>query len=400
MRFQILDVKREGASSCYLVKATLQEYLAALPSDYNSYGVQRSIVSNIYLDRMINTVLDKAHIPSITLVSTAGDLAGGAFLDSDFKILDGLQRTHRLKVISDTKDLFLKRVMNDSELGDFQIRRKYREELVAMGSSGNILLAIKKFFEEKGEDELERCFSDVSQWFEIWVDLTPSEEIKKMLMLNAGHKPVSIKHQLELLFLNILPMMSEIKIGQISILRDKDISAASFSKIRKLGEYQFSQLISALVSFVEKKPIATNTEFVESVQNDEGRLEEYIEKFSFEFLESFVRAVFAIDAACYENFGDLGNKWVAREVSLAAVFAAIGECSVNAQDIDAVVSGLAQNFSKCKLDSYEDARNSLDLAKVNIGRANKVAIFSGFKYFIKSGFASEINWSNAFADVA
>lgn len=204
MKFQILDVKREGGSSCYLVKATLQEYLAALPSNYSSYGVQRSIVSNIYLDRMINTVLDKAHIPSITLVSTAGGLAGGAFLDSDFKILDGLQRTHRLKVISDTKDLFLKRVMNDGELGDFQIRRKYREELVAIGSSGNILLAIKNFCEEKGEVELERCFSDASQWFEIWVGLTPSEEIKKMLLLNAGHKPVSIKHQLELLFLNIL----------------------------------------------------------------------------------------------------------------------------------------------------------------------------------------------------
>lgn len=400
MRFQILDVKREGGSSCYLVKATLQEYLAALPEDYNSYGVQRSIVNNIYLDRMINTVLDKAHIPSITLVSASGGLVGDGFLDSDFKILDGLQRTHRLKVISDTKDLFLRCVVNDLQLGDFQIRRKYREELVAMGSSGNILLAVKKFYEERGGEELERCFSDVSQWFEIWVGLTPGEEIRKMLMLNAGHKPVSIKHQLELLFLNILPMMSEIKKGQIKIFRDKDVSATSFSKVRKLGEYQFSQLISALVSFVEKKPIATNAEFVESVQNDEGRLEEYIEKFSFEFLESFVRAVFAIDAACHAEFGDLGNKWVAREVSLAAVFAAIGECCADVQEIDVVVHGLVQNFSKCKLDVYEDARNSLDLAKVNIGRVNKVAIFTGFKYFIKSGFASEINWPSAFTDVA
>ncbi|WP_447786425.1 hypothetical protein [Pseudomonas germanica] len=400
MRFQILDVKQEGNSHCFLVKASLQEYLAALPSDYSSYGLQRSIVSNVYLDRMIDTVLNKSHIPSITLVATSHTSEVGGVLEGDFKILDGLQRTHRLKVISDTKDLFLSRVVQDLALNDFQLRRKYRDELASLGSSGNILLSIKNFYDREGGIQLESCFSGVSQWFEIWVGLTPSEEVRKMLMLNAGHKPVSIKHQLELLFINILPAMSEAKSGRIKIFRDKDVPSASFSKQRSLGEYQFSQLISALVSFVEKKPVATNAEFVESVQNDEGRLGIYIEKFTFEFLEAFVKAIYAIDAACHEDFGSVGNRWVAREVSLAAVFAAIGVHCNDVQDIEKVVRGLVGNFNKCKLDIYEEARNSVDLAKVNIGRINKGAIFSGFNNFIDSGFSAEINWPDTFMDVA
>ncbi|HHQ4526105.1 TPA: hypothetical protein ACSP1O_004060, partial [Aeromonas veronii] len=65
-----------------------------------------------------------------------------------------------------------------------------------------------------------------------------------MLVLNAGHKPVNIKHQLELLFQNLLPIFEGVKSGDVRIVREKNISSAEFSKTREVGIYHFSHLIS------------------------------------------------------------------------------------------------------------------------------------------------------------
>lgn len=398
MYYRVLDFKSEGSNKCFLIRSSLQEYLSSLPEDYDKYSVQRSIVSNVYLDRMIDTVLNKGHIPSITLISADVDIGSSDHTTHEFKILDGLQRTFRLKLISDTKDLFLEKVMGQVDgLSDFQIKRKFREELLSIGSAGSILIAIKDYFERNGKEHLERCFSENFQWFEIWVGLTPEEEIRKMLMLNAGHKPVNIKHQLELLFLNVLPVISEIKSQKVTIVREKDVSATSFSKTRGVGDYQFSQLIAALVSYVERAPITTNTMFVESMQNDQGKLEAFVEMFSYQFLEHFIHSLYTLDVAAYDAFGEDGVQWFGREVSLAAIFAAIGSSAESSGSMLEVSEELAKNFGLSNLIGYEEARNSVDLAKVNVGNINKRSIFKGFEQLIQSKYSRGIDWASVFA---
>ena len=398
MHYNVLDYKDEGQSKCYLVKATLKEYLASLPKDYDEYSVQRSIVSNVYLDRMIHTVLNKGHIPSITLITTDQSIGSSTYTGSEFKILDGLQRTYRLKVISDTKDLFLNKVVGQIEgLSDFQIKRKFREELVSIGSAGNILISIKEYFEKNNRENLENCFTENFQWFEIWIGLTPEQEVKKMLLLNAGHKPVNIKHQLELLFLNLLPIMAEVKSHKITIQREKEVSATSFSKVRNVGDYQFSQLIAALVSYVNRAPVTTNTMFVESMQNDQGKLEAFVEMFSFRFLEDFMQSLYLLDDAASKAFGGGGVQWMGREVSLAAMFAAMGSTADSPNEIRNIAEQLAENFNLANLAEYEQARNSVDLAKVNVGNINRLSIFKGFESLIRSNYSRKIDWALVFA---
>lgn len=398
MHYNVLDSKDEGQSRCFLVKATLKEYLTSLPQDYDEYSVQRSIVSNVYLDRMIHTVLNKGHIPSITLITTDQSIGSSTYTGSEFKILDGLQRTYRLKVISDTKDLFLNKVAGQTEgLSDFQIKRKFREELVSIGSAGNILIAIKEYFEKNNRESLESCFAENFQWFEIWTGLTPEQEVKKMLLLNAGHKPVNIKHQLELLFLNLLPIMAEVKNHKITIQREKEVSATSFSKMRNVGDYQFSQLIAALVSYVNRAPVTTNTVFVESMQNDQGKLETFVEMFSFRFLEDFMQSLYLLDDAASKAFGGDGVQWMGREVSLAAMFAAMGSTADSPDEIRNIAKLLAENFNLANLAEYEQARNSVDLAKVNVGNINRLSIFKGFESLIRSNYTRKIDWALVFA---
>ena len=397
MKFEILDRKIENGSTCLLVKATLEEYISTMPIDYDSYDVQRSIVSNSYLDKLVDTVLKKGHIPSITLISedTVSVIERGAI--DDFKILDGLQRTYRLKVIYDTRRLFIDEIRDTCvDLSEFQIKRQYREQLVDIGSSGNLLMAIKSFYDVNGETKLNDCFSGNLQWFELWSGLTPEDEVRKMLVLNAGHKPVNIKHQLELIFRNVLPIIDEVKIKRITIVREKEVSSTKYSKDRTLGTYHFSHLISALVSFIEKKPITTNTSFIAKIQNDEKKLYEFMQHFTYEFLEQFLKAVYRIDLAAKEAFDELGIKWIGREVSLVSLFAAIGAAAIDNQEIESISAELSRNFDKCNLKEYEICRNSVDLGKVNIGNVNKRYIFEAFRKLIGSSFNDDIDWNYLF----
>lgn len=396
MRFDLLDVKAEGVANCSLIKASLSEYLSSLPGDYASYDVQRAIVSNSYLDKLVLTVLNKRHIPSITLVLDGGDnLVNGEI--AGFKILDGLQRTHRLKLINDTKKLFLEKIAPSMHgESDFQLKRKYRDELVAIGSSSYILIELKRMYDSHGRAALESCFSENYQWFEVWSNLGPREQVQKMLLLNAGHKPVNIRHQLELLFNNIFSMLSEVKAGHIKISREKDVSSSLHSKERSVGEFHFSHLISSLISYVEKKPVSTNSNLIEKIQGDEDKYYELIDVFNYDFLERFVRALYEIDIGAEKSFGAEGVQWMGRDTSLTAVFAALGECSKSPEDLLGNCRLLAQNFAAVDVPGYELARKSLDLAKINIGAVSKRIIFRSIVRFIQSGFSSQVNWRSAF----
>lgn len=397
MRFKYLAKKQENGCICHLIETSLEEYINNIPVNYAEYDIQRSIVNNIYLDKLVETVLNRWHIPTITLITENIDDYQNTNNVSDIKILDGLQRTHRLKSIYETKEFFIKNKAQINELeSEFQIKRKYREELSRLDSNGAILYAIKNYCDQHGEQELDKCFTDNNQWFELWCGLSPEQEVRKMLILNAGHKPVNIRHQLELLFQNIYPIFESVKNGSIKLLREKEVSSINSSKTRTVGTYQFSHLISALLSFVEAKPITTNTNLISKIQDDEKTTIEYSKVFSYEFLERFINSVYKLDEAIYNNFGDKGLKWFGRDVTLVSLFAALGKRKENNHDYINDINKLCLNISKLNIPDYEDCRNNVDLAKVNIGNINKKFILQGITEFIQTDMQFEIEWKKIF----
>src|SRR4051812_9890248 len=107
MKATILGTRKEGSATCYLCSVYLGDYIAALPTRYKEYDIQREIVRNVYLDHLVDTVLNGRHIPPMVLVLVDYRSKPGELDIQDFKILDGLQRTHRLEVISKTIDFCL-----------------------------------------------------------------------------------------------------------------------------------------------------------------------------------------------------------------------------------------------------------------------------------------------------
>lgn len=404
----ILDKMQENGGTCYLTKITLADFVTSLSLGYQDYEVQREIVTNTYLDNLIDTVLQQRHIPPIVLVIDDGKftIQDENISITEFKILDGLQRTYRLKLIWDSIQFFNTQVLLSDDilrLKRIQLSRRYSEQLEKINSNSKILESIIKFYNEKTTPQqkaaVEDCFNNY-QWFEIWSNLTPQQEVNKMLVLNAGHKPVKTQHQLELLFLNLIPIIKKSGLDSFILIREKDSNSTVFSKNRKKGQFHFSHLITSILSLNEGKPITANVNLVHKTQSSDFDVEQFDNYFNYEFLRKFIDILLKLDGSLENQFGELGTKWMGREVSLVGMFAAIGKFGVK-ESLSAITmlekldETIVNNPASLNLREYEVVRNSLDLSKINIGTVNKNAIYNGIFALLQNS-EQVIIWSNHF----
>lgn len=403
MKAKILDSRSEDEATCYLCRISLAEYVQALPTTYQDYDIQREIVSNVFLDHLADTVLARRHIPSIVLVATAQDIKDDVLSVAEFKILDGLQRTFRLQSIYKTIE-FISQLKNIAELQDwtkFKLSREYSSDLRQFNSNTKLLIQLLKYRDENGAESLQECFRDNTQWFEVWSGLTVDEEIRKMLTLNAGHKPVKTRHQLELLFLNLLPILRAQE-KQFVLLREKDISATQFSKTREFGQFHFAHVLTSLLSLVEGKPVAPTTGLIQDIQTNEEKEEAYSELMTQEFLTTFVGFLIQLDKLLRDEFGESGITWVGREVTLAGLFAGVGKYALDSNEtkekaLSYLLNILRKSPKLLDVGAFEKSRNSLDLSKVNIGSVNRSAVYNAMLDILKGNVGETVRWEQYFA---
>ncbi|MFM4771784.1 hypothetical protein [Aeromonas caviae] len=380
MKLAILDQKVEAEAICYLCRVNLADYIISIPDDYKNFDIQRGIVSNKYLDHLVDTVGNVRHIPPIVLVTGNNVVKGDVLELEHFKILDGLQRTHRLKLIYDTINTILSK--KDTPLPDDSINtyyRSYSSEFKEVGANRQLIKALAKYKINNLNSSLD-FFKNNTIWVEVWSNLSNDMQIKKMLLLNAGHKSVNIKHQLELLFLGTLFKLEEISTEQVTFVREKDTSANQYSKNRLLGQYHFSHIISSLISLCAGKIVNTNTDFVSALQSGDLPEVEIIEGFNIEFLKKFIHFIYTFDTALNIRYGEIGLKWLGREVVLVGFFGALGAFAKQHNiELVTLLDDLESNIYKIvealSINEFEIKRNQIELNKVNIGAINKRAVY-------------------------
>lgn len=409
MKAKILDERSEGEATCYLCRVSLDVYVGALPDDYQTYDIQREIVRNVYLDHLVDTILARHHIPSITLVVPDGchTTRHDYLVVRNFRILDGLQRTYRLKAIFAT-DAYRRKLGLDEDYlswNKFKFSRRFSAELRGLNSTAEVLRSLLQAQKDIGDIKIQEALRDNPQWFEIWTGLTPEEEVQKMLTLNAGHKPVKTRHQLELLFLNLLPILKSGHGDRFKLVREKEISSTAFSKAREPGTFHFAHIITSLLSLIEGVPIAPSTDLIQSIQADDLSLDEREEFSNVRFLKGFVSFVVALDQTLSDRYGEVGTLWMGREVSLAGLFGALGAYARESQTPPLEVAASFQRFvnshpAALNLKQFEDQRNSVDLSKVNIGVVNRSAVFSAITELLKERSDKPLDWKKHFRQEA
>ncbi|MBY6836553.1 hypothetical protein FDG50_03285 [Clostridium botulinum] len=406
MQLEIYTEKKSNNNTCYLCGCTLKEYVEKIPNQYMEYEVQRGIVPNVYLDKIIETILNNDNIPTITLISEQMNKNGECMMLNEFKILDGLQRTYRIKSIWECLNLF-DNIENKDELinlSRLRLAKKYKKELKEINSDVKIFERIINEYRVNGNtDRFIKYFNENIQWFEIWQGLSPEQQIDKMLILNAGHKAMTVRHQLELLYLNVLPYLDDIcnTEGVRNIIREKEKTDTVYSKERNVGEYYFSHLISATLAFDECKPKTTNTDLVKKIQEDNLNGENKSINLNYDLLQSVLKFWISLDKILEKYYGSLGVRWLSRETVIVGIFAALGKYSefIHSDSKQLVFGEFIEKITDNKvlnIDKYDKAKNyNMDISKINIGNVTKKAVFNAI-YDLMSGSISSIEWDAYF----
>lgn len=399
----ILSSKMEGTSTSYVCELSLKDFVDNLPPSFMNYDIQRGVVSNIYLDNLIDTVLAKSSIPPITLVAEEAnvEMITNHVKKIDikrYKILDGLQRTFRLKTIWDTITFFTS-IKTDEvlEYNKFKLSRTFGKELQKINSSTIILQKIINFYKHNGNDELLNTFTENKQWFIVWENLSPEKQVEKMLILNAGHKPVSIRHQLELLFINLKTTFEQNE--QFSLVREKEMSSIVYAKKREKGQFHFAHLISSILSFANGETITTNASLINKLQEDENKIDKYKQYFTYDFLNSVVTFLIQLDNLLESQYGETGTQWLGRETVMVGIFGAVGRIYQEKENyltyaelFEKLLNLVRSNNHILNLNNYNEFRNNMNLSKVNVGNVSKRAIFEGIYNLVKNDLTTPIEW--------
>lgn len=409
MKITILDIFEEKSGSiCYLSKSTLEEYIISLPKDYDQYDIQREIVGHLYLDNLINSLLEGKHIPPIVLILdkvSNGKIASEITL-KNFKILDGLQRTFRLKYIYETIKFFLTKDFEVDFLDKsrLQLSKEYKKDLFKINSNIGVLTKLIDYA-KKDKDYKNYLISIFKrgQWFEVWENLSPQDEVNKMLILNAGHKAVSSKHQIELLFNTSLPTLKKLAGNydqNFKIVREKEKSSIIFSKERSKGEFHLSHIITGLLSYYEGKILTSNIDLIQNQQNNNAYAQNEVFLNS-NLLTLFLKSLLELDNNLTTASKNIGLKWLGREITIVGMYGALGNYKrKNSLSDDYVYEHFSnkviKNVSILNIVEFEKVRNTQVLSKINIGNINKKAIFNAIFDILTDKITEKINWENYF----
>lgn len=392
-----------------MCESSLAQYIVSIPERYTDYDVQRGIVSNVYLDRLTQTILEKRYIPPIVLIAnnpkhdkSLNELS----IQGEFKILDGLQRTYRIKSIFNALNLYveeLKKGVDFSTITKFKLSKTYKAQLENLDTDSTILWSINHITQQHNYtvEYLANVFHDFQQWFEVWNGLEKKEEINKMLVLNAGHKPMDIKHQLELLFLNVMPdkFLKD-------FVRAKDVNSSFFYNKKEIGQLHLSHFISALLAFQAAKPITIDAKYLQNLQND---LDKELEKIKYYFeddnlvnLIEFTKKLDVFFANEYDT-DNIGLEWLGRETVLIGLFAAFGRFFQRKKDeltfsdcLERITTQLQQYIHIYKIAEFNTAKTtSIDITKVNIGNVFKFTTFNATCQLLLNE-KTEVNWDKLF----
>jgi hypothetical protein len=365
----IIKDERINATSV-LVEMTTEKYMKLISGAEDNLEIQRKVIKGFKpYDRLRQDLKEGCLIPPVVLgirtnriqpPSSVTDNQFLLFLEStvagDVFIIDGLQRTTAIQNVRD--------MLQGDELARF-LSRPLRVE--------------------------------------VWPDITLPALTYRMILLNAGQKPMSLKHQLEVVSRPLCDNLIEKYKGKLFIYREKDTNRRSSP-----GQYQFSIIAQAFQAFVQKSPhldvrneviaelnqIDVLTNYGDSLEKKSGK-----EDLTTEF-ESYIGYLLDVDER-------LCNKYHERVDSDDGVIIPTG---VNILSRDTFHLGLAAAYGWCtehKKDALDPAKKKLlallgnnDTDPLAIERLERVQtgfrrkdstgeqtrnlIFNGFKEYFRS----------------
>lgn len=339
---------------------SIDDYLELIGKDFNNFSIQRRREKHKAYIRLKNDIIDGALLPTITLavhpdkvndlIQYVEDCNNKKLSDALAKpgivnILDGLQRTYILQDIKDS------------------------------GIS----------FKEGQQLHLE-----------FWLEPCINNLIYRIIVLNAGQKPMSMRHQIEVLFSTFKNML-ENEIDDLELFSEVDGSRRTKSR-----KYSFERIVTAYQSYLSKSPEAQKDNIIAQKLVEEDILSESEEQLTekYNLFKKYLNKYAEIDdQICSVYDGSLGQgaltgtSWFGSENVMNSFFAAIadfGSNSARIERIDQALESLINNLSQSSagkdpigLQVLQKVTEGFNVRKVNVGFATRKLLNVCFKEFFR-----------------
>lgn len=374
MSLKIIGYTRDCRTDTPVIYAEIlmNDYLNLVGTDFDRFEIQRKRVDPKKYTRLKDDIFKGALLPGITLAIDPGkvhkfegalekqdnaQLTAQLSEPSDIYILDGLQRS-----------FIIKDLVNEGK--SFKAEQK-------------ILLEI---------------------WFEKKID----HLIYRLIVLNSGQKPMSMKHQVELLFMT---MKNEIesKIPGLEIYLEKDETLRSKAK-----KFSFDKIVNAYYGFLTKSPEIERENLVVKKMNEDNILSSEEDELneSFNHFVKYLSLYTELDGLLYKIYTSnpdltIFKNWLSEENTIKAFFAAIGKFGSEPKRIERIDTSLqvlmdginsGQNsVDPLSLAKFKEIKAGVDSGKVNVGFGTRKLIMDGFREFFmeEGGVSFEECWRSS-----
>lgn len=154
-------------------------------------------------------------------------------------------------------------LLNPFNVDEEQIKKMFKPEnliiLDGLQRTYTILELIEELkSEEDNQEELSKVLSN-SIRIEVFLGINKIGILYRMLTLNTGQTPMSIRHQIEILYSDY----SEHNIEEVSLLKETDSKT-----IKRIGEYQFRDVIEGFNSYLDRNELGiSRDQLLENIQN-------------------------------------------------------------------------------------------------------------------------------------
>ncbi|WP_111494818.1 glycosyltransferase family protein [Marinobacter bohaiensis] len=394
MSFKVIGKAKDLKSGAEIIycQASPDQYLKIVGNNFGEFTIQRRRESHKAYRRLKADILEGALLPSITLavkphlvsdiISVRDDweaLSEKLNKSGTVDILDGLQRTY---ILSDIK----------SEESEFK----------------------------EGQELL----------LEFWLESDISKLIYRMIVLNSGQKAMSMRHQVELLFMSLKETI-ESQVKGIELIREKDAKRRT-----QPSKYSLNNIASSYQSFITASPENDKENMVAQKLIDEDAFDSSEEELNQKFGDFifYLNKFYELDQICWEVYSssklerqrlDLSSEnvteedikrdgklaileesagWLGSENTMQSFFSAVAQY-INLDRRDRVNRALdslleiskVANEDPLGMFSYTKVKSGLNPRKQNVGYATRRLIANGFKEFFREEGALSLNdcWPQA-----
>ncbi|MBT0778933.1 hypothetical protein [Paracoccus sp. pheM1] len=244
--------------------------------------------------------------------------------------------------------------------------------------------ALRQTFDELGPEEREP-FLKRSLRLEIWVNIAFFPLAYRMLLLNAGQRPMSMKHQIDILSGGLANDLQDL--NGIEIFRVKDHKR----RVRP-GQYHLSTLAQAFQAWMQRSPNVDRTNLVvETMVVDEALESLGIDLTSEDGnqrdgFRQFVEWLLALDQA----LGDEQHRFFGNDTVVLGFAAAIGFAHKNETLNERLPTAMAKLIEEAQgdaakalgVETFEQVRRTVDTKRSNVGEWTRGLVFRAVREYI------------------